>query len=50
MWVLNDSVKYPWKNNEIELPNPQPGQCSNPALANGQIVKWVSNGLTKNAK
>ena len=50
MWVFKDALRYPWKSNETDLPNPHPGQYSNPAFANGHIVKWVSNGLTKNAK
>lgn len=50
MWVLKDSTKFPWNRSEIELPNPQPGQCSNPAFESGHIVKWVSNGFTKKAK
>ena len=46
----NDEVKSPRNKYEIEFPNPQPGQKSNPRFAIGQIVKWASDGEYINAR
>lgn len=44
-WTSNESGIWPWSIKETELPNPQPGQYSIPALAIGQIVKcdWLGS-------
>ncbi len=33
---LNDATMLPWKNHEIECPNPHPGQKSSPEALRGQ--------------
>lgn len=49
-WTKNDSKIFPEKIMEIECPNPQPGQKSNPRFDIGQIVKWFEPKFAINAK
>ena len=46
----NEEMKSPLNKNEIEFPNPQPGQNSIPKFFRGQIVKWVDSGELINAR
>jgi hypothetical protein len=48
-WVRNESEKSPWKNRDIDLPSPQPGQNSNPRFFRGQIVKCPKESASINA-
>lgn len=48
--ILNDSVKCPCSSNISDRPNPQPGQCSNPARLNRQMVKCSPDGNGETAK
>jgi len=48
--ILNDSFTCPCSSNIRDRPNPQPGQCSNPARLNGQMVKCSPDGSGETAK
>jgi len=48
--ILNDSVTCPWSKSINDLPNPQPGQCSNPASFSGHRVKCSPELIGDKAK